>query len=58
MKRRSLADTVQDYRAFLPDDFPLPHPSPRNIRWLRNHPWFETEVLPVLRERIAAILER
>lgn len=57
-KRRSLADTVQDYRAFLPDFFPLPHPSPRNIRWFRNHPWYETEVLPVLRKRVAANLDR
>ena len=54
-KRRTLADTVQHYRDFLPDFFPLPHPSPRNIRWFRNHPWFEAEVLPALRERVAAI---
>ncbi|MGB5261419.1 MAG: uracil-DNA glycosylase family protein [Gammaproteobacteria bacterium] len=57
-QRRSLAATVQDYRAFLPHYFPLPHPSPRNIRWFRNHPWFESEVVPALRERVAGILER
>jgi uracil-DNA glycosylase len=34
----------------------LPHPSPRNLRWFRDDPWFDTEVLPLLRERIATIL--
>ena len=55
-RRRSLAETVQDFRQYLPEFFPLPHPSPRNLRWFRNHPWFETEVLPALREQIRAIL--
>jgi uracil-DNA glycosylase len=35
---------------------PLPHPSPRNRVWLTRNPWFETELLPVLRERAAALL--
>ena len=56
-RRRSLAETVRDYHCYLPDYFPLPHPSPRNIRWFRNNPWFEKEVLPVLRKRVVAILD-
>lgn len=36
--------------------FPLPHPSPRNNIWLARQPWFEAEVLPVLRQRVAAAL--
>jgi uracil-DNA glycosylase len=55
-RRRTLADTVRAYRDYLPEFFPLPHPSPRNLRWLRDHPWFETEVIPALRERLAGIL--
>lgn len=55
-RRQSLADTVRQYADYLPDYLPLPHPSPRNIRWFRNHPWFEAEVIPVLRERMAALL--
>ncbi len=55
-KRRSLPDTVRAWQDCLPDFFPLPHPSPRNIRWFRNHPWFEAEVLPAFRERVAGIL--
>ncbi|MGQ0708504.1 MAG: uracil-DNA glycosylase family protein [Rhodoferax sp.] len=34
----------------------LPHPSPRNNRWLRQHPWFEAEMLTALRERVQAVL--
>ncbi|EBA05038.1 Uracil-DNA glycosylase [Rhodobacteraceae bacterium HTCC2150] len=30
----------------------LPHPSPRNNRWLKQNPWFEVDVLPDLRARI------
>jgi len=36
----------------------LPHPSPRNNRWLAQHPWFEADVLPALRERVAQALDR
>ncbi len=53
---RTLADTVQAWRDFLPDYFPLPHPSPRNRLWFKRHPWFEAEVLPALRERVGALL--
>jgi len=35
---------------------PLPHPSPRNNGWLKRNPWFETQVLPSLKQRIAEIL--
>jgi len=55
--RRSLTETVQDWQACLPEHFPLPHPSPRNIRWFRNNPWFENEVLPAFREHIRRALK-
>lgn len=35
---------------------PLPHPSWRNSGWLKRNPWFETELLPVLRADVAAVL--
>ena len=35
---------------------PLPHPSPRNNIWLSKNRWFENEVVPVLRERVASVL--
>lgn len=37
--------------------FPLPHPSPRNQLWLKKNPWFEAQTLPLLRQRVAPILE-
>lgn len=36
--------------------FPLPHPSPRNTRWLRQRPWFEAQVVPLLRQRLGSVL--
>ena len=56
-RRESLADTVRHWQKQPPGFFPLPHPSPRNLRWFRNHPWFEDEVLPAFRRRLAEILE-
>ena len=35
---------------------PLPHPSWRNNAWLKHHPWFADELLPVLRQRVAALM--
>lgn len=51
----SLTDTVRAHAEYLPRFLPLPHPSPRNLLWLRRNPWFETEVLPLLRRRIRAL---
>ena len=56
-QRESLADTVRRWQDYSPGFFPLPHPSPRNLRWFRNHPWFEDEVLPAFQRRLAEILE-
>ena len=55
--RRSLTATVRDWRAHAPAVFPLPHPSWRNNAWLRDNPWFEAELLPALRARIAEVLK-
>jgi uracil-DNA glycosylase len=44
--RTSLAQTVRRAPEFLPRFFPLPHPSPRNLRWFKHHPWFEAEIVP------------
>lgn len=55
-RQASLTDTVRNFRDYLPDAIPLPHPSPRNVGWFKANPWFEAEVLPVLRGRVAAVL--
>ena len=54
--RATLTETVRAFNDYLPDAvLPLPHPSPRNNTWLRKNPFFETEVLPELRRRLARI---
>jgi uracil-DNA glycosylase len=55
-RQRTLTATVAAWADYLPSLFPLPHPSPRNLMWLRRNPWFEVETLPNLRERVAAVL--
>jgi len=55
-RRPSLGATVRAWRDYLPAHLPLPHPSPRNVGWFKANPWFEAEVLPVLRERVHALL--
>lgn len=54
-ERGTLTDTVRHWRDHGPRMIPLPHPSPRNNPWLRRNPWFEDEVLPSLRQRVAAL---
>jgi uracil-DNA glycosylase len=56
--RATLTETVRAWREHGPRLVPLPHPSPRNNLWLRRNPWFELEVLPPLRERVAALTVR
>ena len=53
----SLTETVRDHQRYLPRFFPLPHPSPRNRYWLKQNPWFESSVIPALREKIARLFE-
>ncbi len=49
--------TVQNWRDHAPDVFPLPHPSWRNTGWIRKNPWFETELLPMLKTRVQEVLK-
>lgn len=52
-----VGDRVRHFAACPPDCFPLPHPSWRTVVWERRHPWFATDVVPVLRHRVAAALQ-
>ena len=54
--RPTLRETVAAWREYLPAYLPMPHPSWRNTFWLKRNPWFEAEVTPYLRGRVAAIL--
>jgi len=52
----SVSDVVGSWRDHWPEVVPLPHPSPRNNRWLKEHPWFEEELVPLLQARVAEVL--
>lgn len=55
-RKKSLAETVATAREYLPDYFPLPHPSWRNLAWVRRNPWFTSETLPALRQAVRPLL--
>lgn len=53
LKRLTLAERVRRFGADLPF-IALPHPAWRARLFMAKHPWFEAEILPALRERVAA----
>ena len=53
-----LTETVQHYQDYLPDFFPLVHPSPRNQIWMAKNPWFEAEVVPELQALVQKIIHQ
>lgn len=61
LRRGSLTRTVSDWREIWqrtakPRVLPLPHPSWRNTAWLKRNPWFEAEVVPVLRDEVRRLI--
>lgn len=54
--RGGVTRTVAAWREHAPRAFPLPHPSWRNTAWLKRNPWFEAELLPVMRARLREAL--
>lgn len=53
-----VSERVAHFRDYLPQYFPLPHPSWRTGAWEKRNPWFGEEVLPALREHVAKALAR
>ena len=61
--RDGLTATVRRWRDILarprrPRVVPMPHPSWRNTGWVKKNPWFEAELLPVLRREVHETLTR
>ena len=54
--KETLAATSRAYEEYLPDFWPIPHPSPRNLLWLRRNPWFEAAIVPALQARVRRVL--
>ena len=56
--KTNLTETVRNYEEYLPEYFPIVHPSPLNIGWRRRNIWFEQQVVPELRTRVHEILSK
>ncbi len=54
-QKSTLTETVQAWSEYWPQILPLPHPSPRNNIWLKRNGWFQADVLPELRRRVAEL---
>jgi uracil-DNA glycosylase len=52
----NLTAIVKAFKNFLPQYFPLPHPSPRNRFWLVKNKWFEKQTVPLLQKKVKMIL--
>ncbi len=55
-RKQRLTDRVLAWEEHWPERLITPHPSPRNLRWLKNNPWFESDVIPVLQSRVKMLL--
>lgn len=55
-RKKTLTETVASWREYGPKLLPLPHPSWRSGNLIRKNPWFEAELLPVLRARVEALI--
>ena len=53
----TLTETVKSYQDYLPLYIPLVHPSPRNVGWHLNNPWFEKDVIPMLKTIVKDLLK-
>jgi len=55
-RSKTLTETVHRFETHLANGYlPLPHPSWRTTGWQRKNPWFDTDLLPILRERVSAL---
>ncbi|MFT6757912.1 MAG: uracil-DNA glycosylase [Chitinophagales bacterium] len=54
--QQNLTETVRQWELYWPELLPLPHPSPRNNIWLKKNEWFERDVVPQMRQRIAGLV--
>ena len=57
-KKKTLTETVKNWREYLPQYFVLPHPSPRNNIWLKKNEWFENETLPEFQKYIKKVTKK
>lgn len=56
--KKNLTETVRHYEEYLPEYFPLVHPSPLTIGWRKRNLWFEESVVPELQRLVQEILNK
>lgn len=56
--KKNLTETVRHYEEYLPEYFPLVHPSPLTIVWRKRNLWFEESVVPELQQLVQEILKK
>lgn len=56
LETKSMTETVKNWQKYDPDIIPLPHPSWRNTSWLKKNLWFESDLIPHLRQRVTELL--
>ena len=54
--KSSVTVAAKDWQAHWPHRLILPHPSPRNNRWLKTNPWFEGEIVPRLQQKVRTLI--
>lgn len=52
----NLTEKVKNSKEYLPEFWPLPHPSPVNRFWRMKNPWFEDKIVPELQKKIKEII--
>ncbi len=57
-RKKTMTDTIQAWRDYGPLAMPLPHPSWRNMAWVKKNPWFTEDLLPALRKKVAQLVKR
>ena len=55
-ENKNLTERVGNFKEYLPNYWPIPHPSPVNRFWRIKNPWFEETVVPKLQSHIQQIL--
>ncbi len=60
LRKKTLTETVRNaveifQNSQKPQLLPLPHPSWRNTGWLKRNPWFEEQVLPLLKQEVTRL---
>ena len=56
--KENMTETVRAWKDYLPEFFPIVHPSPRNQIWLAKNPWFERDVVPELKKLVSTLFDK